>query len=219
MLDFGFWTNKIRNLISLGAKSRMSDKEFLETEIARWKGSPQRVMQIKGHLNYDNEHDILKRKRTMIGEGGELQTVENLPNNRLINNQYAKMVNQKANYLLGQPFVVEGENTQYIELLKEVFNKRFMKTLKNGGKAALNGGIAWLYPYYTDTGELDFRLFPSYEILPFWKDSEHTILDFAVRLYLVTGYEGTTPKIIEKVEVYDLTGIHKFILVMLYHFS
>ena len=212
MLDFGFWTNKIRNLISLGAKSRMSDKEFLETEIARWKGSPQRVMQIKGHLYYDNEHDILKRKRTMIGEGGELQTVENLPNNRLINNQYAKMVNQKENYLLGQPFVVEGENTQYIELLKEVFNKRFMKTLKNGGKAALNGGIAWLYPYYTDTGELDFRLFPSYEILPFWKDSEHTILDFAVRLYLVTGYEGTTPKIIEKVEVYDLTGIHKFIL-------
>lgn len=76
----------------------------------------------------------------------------------------------------------------------------------------MNGGIAWLYPYYTETGELAFRLFPSYEILPFWKDSEHTLLDFAVRLYLVEGYEGITPKIIEKVEVYDLHGIHKFIL-------
>ena len=213
MLNFvDFLTRKVTNLILQGASSRMSDKEFLEKEISRWKNSPQRIMQIKGHLYYDNEHDILKRKRTMIGEGGKLQVVGNLPNNRLIDNQYAKMVNQKANYLLGQPFAIEGENTEYVEFLKEVFNKRFMKTLKNGGKAALNGGLAWLYPYYTDAGELAFRLFPSYEILPFWKDSEHTILDFAARLYQVMGYEGTIPKVIEKVEVYDLTGIHKFIL-------
>lgn len=213
MLNFvDFLASKVTNLILHGAGSRMTDKEFLENEIARWKNSPQRAMQIKGHLYYDNEHDILKRRRTMIGEGGRLQKVENLPNNRIIDNQYAKMVNQKANYLLGQPFIVKGDNTAYVELLKDVFNKRFMKTLKNGGKAALNGGIAWLYPYYTDAGELAFRLFPSYEILPFWKDSEHTILDFAIRLYLVAGYEGTAPKTFEKVEVYDLAGIHKFIL-------
>ena len=78
-----------------------------------------------------------------------------------------------------------------------------MKTLKNSAKAAYNGGIAWLYPYYTESGEFSFRLFPAYEILPFWKDNEHTILDFAVRLYLVIGYEGTTPTVIEKVEVYE----------------
>lgn len=195
-----------------GAKSQMSDQEFLEKEIARWKYSPQRITQIKGHLYYDNEHDILARRRTMIGDGGKLQVVENVPNNRLIDNQYAKMVNQKANYLLGKPFVIEGDNRQYIELLQQVFNKSFMKTLKNGGKAALNSGIAWLHPYYTDNGAFSFRLFPGYEILPFWKDSEHTILDFAVRLYPVESYEGTTLTIIEKVEVYDLKGVHKFIL-------
>lgn len=195
-----------------GAKSQMSDQEFLEKEIARWKYSPQRIMQIKGHLYYDNEHDILARRRTMIGDGGKLQVVENVPNNRLIDNQYAKMVNQKTNYLLGKPFVIEGDNRQYIELLQQVFNKPFMKTLKNGGKAALNSGIAWLHPYYTDNGAFSFRLFPGYEILPFWKDSEHTILDFAVRLYPVESYEGTTLTIIEKVEVYDLKGVHKFIL-------
>ncbi len=195
-----------------GAKSQMSDQEFLEKEITRWKYSPQRITQIKGHLYYDNEHDILARRRTMIGDGGKLQVVENVPNNRLIDNQYAKMVNQKTNYLLGKPFVIEGDNRQYIELLQQVFNKPFMKTLKNGGKAALNSGIAWLHPYYTDNGAFSFRLFPGYEILPFWKDSEHTILDFAVRLYPVESYEGTTLTIIEKVEVYDLKGVHKFIL-------
>lgn len=205
-------TLKVSNFILQGVHSRMSDKEFLEKEIAKWKCSPQRIMQIKGFLYYDNEHDILKRKRTMIGEDGKLEVVENLPNNRIVDNQYAKMVNQKANYLFGQPFALECENEQYLELLKKVFNKRFMKTLKNSGKAVYNGGIAWLYPYYNEAGEFSFRLFPGYEILPFWKDSEHTLLDFAVRLYLVIGYEGTTPTVIQKVEVYDMDGVHKFIL-------
>lgn len=51
MLDFvDFLTTKVNNLIKQGARSRMSDKEFLEREIARWKNSPQRLLQIKGYL-------------------------------------------------------------------------------------------------------------------------------------------------------------------------
>ncbi|MDE6029990.1 MAG: phage portal protein, partial [Oscillospiraceae bacterium] len=132
--------------------------------------------------------------------------------NRIIDNQYAKLINQKANYLLGQPIAFNSENKHYAELVRQVLDKRFMRTMKSAGKAMLNGGIAWLYPYYTETGELAFRLFPAYEILPFWKDSEHTVLDCAVRLYEVAGYEGRTPVVVEKVEVYDLNGIHRYIL-------
>lgn len=190
---------KVSNLILQGAQ--ISDREYLEREIMKWKQSPQRVMQIKGHLYYDNDHDILHRKRQMIGEDGKLTDVDNLPNNRLIDNQYGKLVNQKANYLLGKPFAIDGENKQYVELLKTVFNKKFMKILKNAGKSALENGISWLYPYYTDNGELAFRTFPGYEILPFWKDTEHTQLEAAVRLYLVIGYHGTVAEIIQKVEV------------------
>ena len=202
----------VSNLIFKGARANMTNLEFIEKEIEKWKNSPHRIMQIKGHLYYQGDQDILKRKRTMIGEDGKLQVVENLPNNHIVDNQYKKMVNQKANYLFGQPFAIETENEQYAELLKGIFNKRFMKTIKNSAKYAYNGGISWLYPYYTETGEFSFRLFPSYEILPFWKDSEHTLLDFAVRLYLVLGYNGTTPVVIEKVEIYDLDGVHKYVL-------
>lgn len=205
-------TMKVADFIKENTGSRMTDKEFLEKEIEKWKLSPERLMQIKGCLYYENEHDILFRKRTMIGGNGELEEVKNLPNNRVIDNQYAKMVNQKANYLLGQPFVIEGKNDRYVEYLKPVFNMRFMRTIKNAGKSALNCGIAWLYPYYDDLGHLSFRMFPGYEILPFWSDSEHTRLEFALRLYLVMGYEGTKEVMIEKVEVYDAQGVHKYIL-------
>jgi SPP1 family phage portal protein len=204
--------DKISHFVLYGINSDMSNKEFLEQSIMRWKGSPERQMQIKGFLYYDNEHDILLRKRTMIGEDGKLQVVENLPNNQVIDNQYAKLVNQKTNYLFGQPFAIETDNEQYAELLQEVFDKKFMRTIKRSGKYAYNGGIAWLYPYYNQNGEFDFRLFPGYEILPFWADSEHEHLDGAIRLYLVAGYEGSRPVIIEKVEVFDETGIHCWIL-------
>ena len=213
MLNFvDFLTNKISNMVWQGAAGRMTDKEFLEKEISAWKASPQRIMQIKGHLYYENDHDILRHKRMVIGENGDLKEVRNLPNNRIIDNQYGKMVSQKANYLLGQPISFECDNKEYLELIKQIFNKRFMRTIKSGGKAALNGGIAWLYPYYDEQNKLAFRMFPGYEILPFWKDSEHTVLDFAVRLYSVMSYEGTIEKIVEKVEVYDLNGVHRFIL-------
>ena len=190
----------------------MSDRQFLEHEIAQWKNSPERMMQITGHLYYEGKHDILCRRRTVIGEGGQLTEVENLPNNRFVDNQYAKLVNQKSNYLLGQPFVVESSNRQYAELLKTVFSKRFMRTLKAAGKAMLEGGLCWLYPYYTSDGEFSFRMFPAYEILPFWHDAEHTVLDAAVRLYTVIEYKNNSPVPVEKVEVFDRSGVRKYVL-------
>ena len=123
-----------------------------------------------------------------------------------------KWSNQKSNYLFGKPFTLSGENTAYIELLKKIFDKKFMRTLKSAGKAAYNGGIAWLYPYYNERGEFAFSLFPAYEILPFWKDSEHTELDFFIRHYVTVAYDGNQRKFIEKVELYDLNGVHLFIL-------
>lgn len=186
--------------------------QFLEKEIAAWKLSPLRQLQIKGELYYRGEHDILNRVRTAIGDNGELSPVDNLPNNRVIDNLYAKLVNQKANYLLGKPFVIRGEDPLYTARLKKIFGTDFMRTLKNAGKAALNGGIAWLYAYCDNKGRLSFRLLPSYEVLPFWKDNEHRELEALVRVYTVNGYSGQNPETTEKAEVYHKDGVHRFLL-------
>ena len=201
---------KIFNILQLGKNKALTEEEFYTLELKDWLISPERMMQIKGQLYYCGEHDILMRKREVIGEDGKLETVENLPNNHIIDNQYAKLVNQKANYILGQPFVIETENETYAKLLKEIFGKQFMKTSKNSVKAAMNGGISWLYPYYNNEGKLAFRLFPGYEVKPFWQDSEHTILDSFMRYYLVEGYEGSNRVIIQKVEICDRNGMHRY---------
>ncbi len=170
------------------------------------------MAQIKGRLYYEGVQDILFRERTTIGANGELEAVHNLPNNRIVDNQYAKMVDQKANYLLGKPFVITSDNSEYASLADNIFGKRFRRLLKAAGKALLCGGIAWLYPFYNDEGELDFKLFPAYEVLPFWKDSEHTVLDCAVRLYEVSAYEGEAERIVEKVEIFSASGVGCYVL-------
>lgn len=205
-------TARINRLIQNGGNAGLTDLQFFALEINAWKGSDLRREQIMGELYYCGRQDILDRQRTIIGKDGKLQVVENLPNNKIIDNQYAKMVDQKANYLLGKPFTVDCDNEQYVDLLKKVFNKRFQRTMKLIGEDALNGAVAWIYPYYDEEGEFKFKRFPPYEILPFWKDDEHTVLDCAVRYYRQEVWEGYTKKIIERVEIYKQDGIYRYIM-------
>ena len=168
--------------LRLRAGRPMTELEFYAKELTDWETSPERREMIDGDRYYTGDHDILKRQRTAIGPDGKLIVIENLPNNRIVDNQYAKHVDQKANYLLGQPISFSCENDDYAAEVKKVLGMRFMRTLKSAGVECLNAGISWLYPYYNKNGELAFRVFPGYEIMPFWADAAHTELDSALRL-------------------------------------
>lgn len=211
MLQFGMETKRINEIINVTAKP-IDDKKFLQRELRKFINSSKRKHMIDGDLYYDYEQAIMRKKRMVIGEGGVLKEDKNLPNNRFTDNQYANMVDQKVNYLLSKPITFKTDNEAYAEALKQVFNKRFHRTLKNLGKDSYNGGIGWLYPYYDEQGEFRIKKFHPWEVLPFWNDDEHTKLDFAVRVYDVEAYEGELEKIITYVEVYDTQGIHRFIL-------
>ena len=188
----------------------ISDKNYVENKISTWKSSVERMEQITGEKYYKGLHDILKRKRTVIGENGALTEVGNLPNNQIVDNQYGKMVDQKKNYLLGQPIVFTSENEQYNEALQQVFNKNFLRTLKNVGLDSLTGGIAWLHPYYDEEGNFKFKKFPAYEILPFWANKEHTKLKCAIRYYHEEERDGNKDDLVEKVDLYTPDGIYYF---------
>lgn len=208
---FNSETERVNAIVNSGASSRMTDKRFLEKEIIKFMASPVRANMITGEAYYMGDHDILKRKRTVIGEQGKVEVVNNLPNNRLIDNQYGKMVDQKNNYLLARPLTFVTDNEKYGEELKKIFNKKFQRILQGIGQDSLNGGIAWLYVYYNQQGELAFKRFKPYEVLPFWKDSEHTELDFVCRIYNIAGYEGEAEVTITKVEVYSEKGIERYV--------
>ena len=201
---------KLERLVNINAASKLTDEQFIVKEINRFKQSQRRKEMLDGERYFDGCHDILSRERTVIGKDGELETVKNLPNNRIVDNQYKKMVIQKSNYLLGQPFTIQCDNDAYVKILKQFLNKKFMRTLKAVGEDSLNCGIGWLFPMYDDQGNFIFKRFRPWEIIPGWKDAEHTELEYFIRIYEVVGYVGNTEKIIEKVEVYDESGVSYF---------
>lgn len=216
MLDLGMEMRRIKDIIRIGASSKMSDVEFLHLEVQKWLGSPQRREMIEGDAYYDYEHSILKRKRMVIkGSTPDKRSVweedKHLPNNKVIDNQYAKMVDQKVNFLLSKPITLDSLNEQYKDALKDILNKKFQKLLKNVGKDMYNCGIAWIYPYYDEQGEFKLKRFRPWEIIPFWKDDDHEELDFAVRVYQKPVYYGAEETVETFVDVYDTKGIHHLV--------
>lgn len=193
-----------------GSQSGMTEIEFLEEELKAWLVSTKRLWIRAGTAYYCQHLDIDHKERKVIGEGGRKVTLHTLPNNRIAYNRYAKLVDQKVNYLLAKPFEVKTDDETYGVLLDSVFDKTFRRRLKHVGVDALNGGIAYLHPYVTAEG-LHFKRFPPSQILPFWADEEHERLDAFLRIYDVATYEGKQPKIVHKVDYYTSNGVQYFI--------
>lgn len=205
-------TARINRLIRAGAGAGLTELEFFAREIVAWEKSPERLEQMAGERYYSGEHDILKRKRTAIGPDGKLMVLENLPNAHVVDNQYTKMVDQKVNYLVGKPFTFNCENKAYVQILGKRFNASFRRMLKYITEDALNGGKCWLFVHYDEQGELCFRRFPAFQVLPFWADDDHTTLDAAARLYLQEVWDGLAKKIVKRVELFKTDGIYRYVL-------
>ena len=196
----------LRNIKEAGRG--VTELDILENEIKEFKMSEERKLMMTGERYFEFDHDILKFKRKGIGEGGELEEIKNLPNCPIVDNQYGKLVLQKNNYLIGKPFSIQCENEDYTVLLSNIFNRRFHRTLKNVGEDSLNMGKGWLFCNYDANGHLSFKRLRANEVKPIWKDSDHTELEKAIRIYeMVHVDQNGKEEVIEKIEVYGINGI------------
>lgn len=100
-------TEIINKLIIEGAQNVIGDEEIILHEVTEWEKSTERKLMLDGERYYRNYHDILERKRMLVGEGGVLQEVKNIANNRLVHGFVRKLVDQKIGYLLSLPFTVD----------------------------------------------------------------------------------------------------------------
>ena len=108
-LEYNFKTYEINDLINKFGNEQAFIK-FLEKNIDSFLKSKKRNNMIDGEQYYIGNHDILHRKRTIIGADGKNQEIENLPNNKIVDNQYARVVDQKNSYLLSKPMSIYCED-------------------------------------------------------------------------------------------------------------
>lgn len=188
-----------------------SDIRYLEYVLKTWLDSKERQEQLLAEKYYDGDHDILQRQKKVIGADGTQVVVDNVINNRLVDNQYRKLVDQKTNYALGKPLTISTEKEDYLQLLYKVFNKFVHRQIRSLAQFAVDGGIAWLHPYYDEERNFKLMVFPSYEICPIWRDKLHTILDGVMRYYVDEVFDDKGGVLtIHRVDLYTTQGITHF---------
>ena len=191
--------------------SSNSDTQYLEKALRKWLDSPTRKEQLLAEKYYDGDHDILRREKKVIGADGSLVTINNVANNKLVDNQYRKLVDQKTNYVLGKPITIATSKDEYLKLLTKVFSKKVHRQLRSLAQFAVDGGIAWLYPYYDEESNFRLMVFPSYEICPIWKDKAHTELECAMRYYSEDVFDDKGGVItVYRVDLFTTDGIKHF---------
>jgi len=203
---------RITSIIEAGAMSAMTIEQIIQTEVGEWKNAEKRKWMLTGERYYRNKTDVLDRERTAIGANGAKEQVGNLANNKLANGFVRKLVDQKVGYLLAKPLSIQTDDDKYQKLLTEYFSKNMLRLLQNIGKEAVNKGIAWLHVFYDEDGALSFKKIPSEQIIPLWKDADHTELDAVIRVYEVDVYEGLRRTTVTKVEWWDTNGVRRYVL-------
>ncbi len=180
--------------------------QFLEKEIETFLNSKKRKDMVDAYNYLIGNHDILKRKRGLWTSNDSFVESKRLPNNKIVDNQYAKVVEQKTNYLFARELTIECKNKEFEGKIKSLFDKRFIRIFRKLGENSINYGIGWLY-IYIENDKINFKNFAPYEVLPFWKDEEQTLLDMVVRVYTIEEYKINGKEDIIKVEVYNKDNV------------
>lgn len=189
-----------------------ADVQYLEHVLHKWLVSKEREEQLLGEKYYDGDHDILRREKKVIGADGQLVTINNVVNNQLVDNQYRKLVDQKTNYVLGKPLSIATEKEEYLKLITKVFSKKVHRKIRTLAQYAVDGGVAWLYPYYDEAKQFKLAVYQAHEICPVWKDKEHTELECVMRYYSKEVFDNKGGTTLEYyVDLFTLHGITHFL--------
>ena len=201
-------TDRINKLVRDFVGDGISEKGLIEQEIQRFLKSPKRKLMLTGIEYYHNRTDIRKKVRKL--KGIELQ---NKSNQKLAHAFTRKITDQKVGYLLSKNPTISSDSDVHSEILnKDIFSREMLQTLKQLGEFAVTEGIAWLHPYVSANGALDFKIFRGHEVLPFYVDDKHYDLDSAVRIYNAYEYHNDQRTEVTKVEHYTTDGVYYYIL-------
>lgn len=172
--------------------------DFILDQINRDKKDAKKAFMSVAARYYENDNDIKDRRRFFIGNNGEEIEPRRLSNSKIAHPFFGKIVDQKVNYLLAKPMSINCEDEKYSERLNQIFNKAFLRRMKSVATEAILSSIAWLQVYYDEAGELAFKIIPSVEIIPIWKDGDHLELRCVIRVYKDAPEDKA-----QHVEVYD----------------
>ena len=104
--------DRIKMIISEGAKKGLVLSKFIDTQINEFKESDTFKEMIEGSRYFKNDGDIKNKKRIFINEKGQEESAPHLKNYQLKHPIIYKMINQKAGYLLRKKPTIKHWSTK-----------------------------------------------------------------------------------------------------------
>ncbi|PSL42136.1 SPP1 family phage portal protein [Planomicrobium soli] len=135
-----------------------------------------------GERYYDVENDILKRKQFMYVNDQKVEDPDK-PNNRIPHAWHKLLVDQKVNYLLGNPVNFIADDEVLTLKINEYLGERWDDAAIDIGTAVSNKGQEWLHPYIDENGDFDFLIIPAEQSIPIWEDEREKRLKAFIRYY------------------------------------
>ena len=190
----------------------MAKENFVRACLRAYEASEAHAEMREAERYAQNRNDIAGRRRMAIGERGVPAEAKNLANNRIAHPFLRRLAMQKVGYLLSRPFSLQTDDGELAERLGAYFTKDFRRMLQGVGMAAVTHGIAWLQAYYDEDGALCFARRPATEIVPLWRDEDHTRLDAVLRAVEVEVLEkdGSSGDSVRQLEYYDAQGVTRY---------
>ena len=190
----------------------MDDTLIVQTFVDDWDVCTQRELMLAGKAYYRADNAVKSRIQTKYVNGTVTLDADKV--NIRVAHPYMKMtVDEKCSYLLGTAPTYSSEDGAFKDAIQEVLDESFSDLLIDVGTESSNTGIGWLHPYLASIDgvtQLEFINVPSEQVIPLWADEQHTRLDGVIRHYYVTEYQGMSPVLIQKVELWTPTTVQYF---------
>lgn len=143
---------------------------------------------------YKNENDILERgAKAKDAQGEAVRTADN----RVPSNFHGLLVNQKSSYLFTSPPLFDVGNKATNQRIADLLGDEYTKNCKDLCINASNAGTAWLHYWVTDSGEFEYAVVPTGQVIPVWSKELKKKLIAVMRLYTDITEDGKT------IEVYE----------------
>lgn len=162
---------------------------------------------LRGVRYYMNEGDIMHKERYFYNKKGDRQIDETKPNNRINHNWHKLLVDQKVQYLVGEPITFTTENKTLLKAVNTLADDYFDDTINEVVKNMSNKGVEYLHPYVNEDGEFDYIIFPAEEMIVVYKDNRKRDILFAIRHY---EYQDIMKKDVKKAELYTESHVYYY---------
>lgn len=176
----------------------VTDEEIISEQISSDLQSEFKLNAYQGYMYY-------KRKNTYINDlyverQAKYERSKNknrcLANHKNASGFLKKLIDQKVNYLLGNPVLIENaDNCNNVIDINNV--------IKKAGKEASKKGVEWIYVYITKDGEFKLVNIDGRECIPIWDTEFENELQQLIRYYSIQIVEDNEKKTRYKVELYD----------------